>query len=75
MNDDNKESSWRVVVFSGKREDSRKWSKKFMAYAIHKGFYDLIEGNETTPQVADQTNMTDEETKKIETVISLVECF
>ena len=62
--EEDKDRAWRIVVFSGKSEDWRKWSKKFAAYAIHKGFLDILEGDLKLPIAAGNVP-TDEEEKEI----------
>ena len=59
--EEEKDRSWRIVVFSGKEEDWRKWSRKFSAYAIHKGFKDLLEGTELYPVARNELRLTEEE--------------
>ena len=45
---------YRVVPFEGKKEEWRKWSRKFLAHARYKGYRKLLEGKETYPEPDDE---------------------
>ena len=43
------ETSIRVVVFSGKRDDWESWKEKFSVKAAIRGYEDILDGTETVP--------------------------
>ena len=57
---------YRVVPFEGKKDEWRKWSRKFLAHARYKGFKKLLEGKETYPDPDDNGDFTEEEEKVLE---------
>ena len=54
---ENDEKTIRILQFSGKEEDWRMWSAKFMAKAKMKGFHEILNGTKSAPNdlVADTT--------------------
>ena len=44
------EKAIRTITFSGKRQDWRMWSKKFMARAVIKNYVNVLKGTITAPR-------------------------
>ena len=57
---------YRVVPFDGKKEEWRKWSRKFLAHARYKGYRKLLEGKETYPEPDDEGYYLEDEEREIE---------
>ena len=57
---------YRVVPFSGKKEDWRKWSRKFLAHARFRGFKEILEGKAQYPVPGDDGSYTEEQTIELE---------
>ena len=56
---------YRVVPFKGKREEWRKWSRKFLAHARYKGFKKILEGRIEYPEPEDDGSFSEEDLKEI----------
>jgi hypothetical protein len=59
---------FKVILFSGKKQEWSAWEERFLAKARRKGFKNLFLGRETTPKssaVIDTSNNTGKAQKKM----------